>query len=333
MAARLHARGGSSRGPRRGRRLAQPPVWNILRRRQRLHDGRRGGFGLLRAARPGEPGRRGHRDRALFPRVCRMGRERRRDARRGPCRSRDVSAGHRCHRVGDHRPDGGGHHRLAQQPHGRRLSARVARGPRRRPRAGERPKGRTRLPDLGRALPRDLLWCRGPLGSAGLRPYGRVLFVFQEPVAAWRARGMGARARHHAGVRARHGGDRRSGALPRIRRSGAVPARRHRLRRRARRRRVLCPQPSRADRGPVCLRVRLRRASGRVLPVGSSARARRARLCASAPALELLPVPSDSFGVPGWVRVGYCVDRAVIERSLPAWRALAETYRDSEGER
>lgn len=55
--------------------------------------------------------------------------------------------------------------------------------------------------------------------------------------------------------------------------------------------------------------------------------------CERARALELLPVPSDSFGVPGWVRVGYCVDRAVIERSLPAWRALAETYRDSEEER
>lgn len=43
--------------------------------------------------------------------------------------------------------------------------------------------------------------------------------------------------------------------------------------------------------------------------------------------LELLPVPSNSFGVPGWVRVGYCVSCDVIERSLPAWKQLAESYR------
>ena len=49
--------------------------------------------------------------------------------------------------------------------------------------------------------------------------------------------------------------------------------------------------------------------------------------CARARALELLPVPSDSFGVTGWVRVGYCVSYEVIERSLPAWKQLAESYR------
>ena len=49
--------------------------------------------------------------------------------------------------------------------------------------------------------------------------------------------------------------------------------------------------------------------------------------CERARALELLPVPSDSFGVGGWVRVGYCVAPEVIERSLPAWRQLAEGYR------
>lgn len=48
--------------------------------------------------------------------------------------------------------------------------------------------------------------------------------------------------------------------------------------------------------------------------------------CERARAFELLPVPSDSFGVPGWVRVGYCVAPETIERSLPAWRALAKTY-------
>lgn len=44
-------------------------------------------------------------------------------------------------------------------------------------------------------------------------------------------------------------------------------------------------------------------------------------------ALELLPVPSTSFGCDGWVRVGYCVARETIERSMPAWRALAQSYR------
>ena len=34
-----------------------------------------------------------------------------------------------------------------------------------------------------------------------------------------------------------------------------------------------------------------------------------------------------SFGVPGWFRLGYCIDYDVIERSLPAWKQLAEDYR------
>lgn len=49
--------------------------------------------------------------------------------------------------------------------------------------------------------------------------------------------------------------------------------------------------------------------------------------CERARSFELLPVPSDSFGVPGWVRIGYCVSHDTIMRSLPAWRALAESYR------
>lgn len=49
--------------------------------------------------------------------------------------------------------------------------------------------------------------------------------------------------------------------------------------------------------------------------------------CERARRHELLPVPSNSFGVPGWFRVGYCVDFDVIERSAPAWRALAAEYR------
>lgn len=45
-----------------------------------------------------------------------------------------------------------------------------------------------------------------------------------------------------------------------------------------------------------------------------------------AKALELLPVPSGSFGCPGWVRVGYCVSKETIVNSMPAWKKLAESY-------
>ena len=46
-----------------------------------------------------------------------------------------------------------------------------------------------------------------------------------------------------------------------------------------------------------------------------------------AKAHELLPVPSDSFGCPGWVRVGYCVSYETIVNSMPAWQALAAEYK------
>ena len=46
-----------------------------------------------------------------------------------------------------------------------------------------------------------------------------------------------------------------------------------------------------------------------------------------AKARELLPVPSDSFGCPGWVRVGYCVSHDTIVNSMPAWQALAAEYK------
>ena len=41
---------------------------------------------------------------------------------------------------------------------------------------------------------------------------------------------------------------------------------------------------------------------------------------------ELLLVPSDDFGVPGYVRVAYCVSAEQIRRSMPAFRKLAEEY-------
>lgn len=41
--------------------------------------------------------------------------------------------------------------------------------------------------------------------------------------------------------------------------------------------------------------------------------------CERAKKYELLLVPSDSFGVEGYVRISYCVKRETIERSLPAF--------------
>lgn len=40
---------------------------------------------------------------------------------------------------------------------------------------------------------------------------------------------------------------------------------------------------------------------------------------------DLLLVPSDSFGVKGYMRISYCVDHAMIGRSLPAFKKLAES--------
>ena len=41
---------------------------------------------------------------------------------------------------------------------------------------------------------------------------------------------------------------------------------------------------------------------------------------------ELLLVPSDSFGIEGYVRISYCVDQKQIERSAEAFRGLAADY-------
>jgi aspartate aminotransferase len=39
---------------------------------------------------------------------------------------------------------------------------------------------------------------------------------------------------------------------------------------------------------------------------------------------HILLVPGAGFGAPGFFRIAYCVDQEMIERSLPAWQALAE---------
>jgi len=46
-----------------------------------------------------------------------------------------------------------------------------------------------------------------------------------------------------------------------------------------------------------------------------------------AKAHELLVVPCDDFGVSGYVRIAYCVDKARVLNSLPAFKALAEEYK------
>lgn len=43
---------------------------------------------------------------------------------------------------------------------------------------------------------------------------------------------------------------------------------------------------------------------------------------------ELLLVPADSFGCEGFVRISYCVDTELIEKSLPAFKALYEDYKN-----
>ncbi len=51
-----------------------------------------------------------------------------------------------------------------------------------------------------------------------------------------------------------------------------------------------------------------------------------AAFCERAKRHELLVVPCDDFGVSGYVRIAYCVDKGRIERALPAFKALAEEY-------
>lgn len=49
--------------------------------------------------------------------------------------------------------------------------------------------------------------------------------------------------------------------------------------------------------------------------------------CEKAKKHELLLVPSESFGCPGYVRIAYCVSTEQIERALPAFERLAAEYR------
>lgn len=48
--------------------------------------------------------------------------------------------------------------------------------------------------------------------------------------------------------------------------------------------------------------------------------------CRTARTFELLLVPADSFGCPGYVRIAYCVRNEMVKASLHAFRNLAEAY-------
>lgn len=48
--------------------------------------------------------------------------------------------------------------------------------------------------------------------------------------------------------------------------------------------------------------------------------------CEKAKKYNLLLVPSDSFGFPGYVRISYCVSTDMIERSLSSFKKLSEEY-------
>ena len=48
--------------------------------------------------------------------------------------------------------------------------------------------------------------------------------------------------------------------------------------------------------------------------------------CERAKKYELLLVPADDFGCPGYVRISYCVTTEQIERALPAFEILAKEY-------
>ena len=42
---------------------------------------------------------------------------------------------------------------------------------------------------------------------------------------------------------------------------------------------------------------------------------------------DLLIVPGTGFGAPGHVRISYCVQTEMLQRALPKFKALADSYR------
>ena len=54
-----------------------------------------------------------------------------------------------------------------------------------------------------------------------------------------------------------------------------------------------------------------------------------AAFCERAKKYELLLVPSDSFGVEGYVRIAYCVSYEQIKASIPAFKKLIDEYKEN----
>lgn len=54
--------------------------------------------------------------------------------------------------------------------------------------------------------------------------------------------------------------------------------------------------------------------------------------CQRAKGEDLLLVPGDTFGCPGYFRISYCIETEKVERSLKAFRRLAESYAKEKGD-
>lgn len=129
------------------------------------------------------------------------------------------------------------------------------------------------------------------------------------------------RLRRRARGRARRGA--RAGVCVRV---VAVPARRGRVPRPDGGHRGLCRQPRadlrRAHGHGLCVRAAGRRVLSFLKSPEPDARA----FCRRAMDYDILLVPGDDFGCPGYARLAYCVARSQLERSLPAFRKLAGSY-------
>lgn len=51
------------------------------------------------------------------------------------------------------------------------------------------------------------------------------------------------------------------------------------------------------------------------------------KFCEKAKSQEILIVPGDDFGYPGYVRISYCVSTSMIEKSLPGFEKLINEYK------
>ncbi len=54
--------------------------------------------------------------------------------------------------------------------------------------------------------------------------------------------------------------------------------------------------------------------------------------CEKAKEFELLPVPSDDFGCPGYVRIAYCVTPEQVKAAIPAFEKLFDSYKGKNNE-